>query len=74
MSATILELAQAVGEATRDARETVHRLTCECERLAIENERLRRELGKARLLADLRRQRAELVNDPTPALLRRQAE
>lgn len=59
MSDRTLEIAQAVGDAMRDARATVERLTLECERLGIENYRLQRELGKARLLADLQAQAAE---------------
>lgn len=75
MSDRTLEIAQAVGDAMRDARATVERLTLECERLGIENYRLRRELGKARLLADLRQDHADLERRATQsphALLRLQ--
>lgn len=57
-----------------DSTREIARLTQENDVLHRDNYRLRRELGKARLLADLRRDQAELEHDPTPALLRRQAE
>lgn len=72
---TILEIALAVGEATRASRETIERLTRELAASEAENYRLRRELGTARLLADLRKDIAEfeLSGDELPALLRPQA-
>jgi hypothetical protein len=56
-------------------QETVDRLTRELAASDAENKRLRRELGTARLLADLRRDIAEfeLSGDELPALLRPQA-
>lgn len=80
MSATIIELAQTIGEATPDARVTIARLIRENDVLHRDNARLMRELGKARLLADLRRDHAEIAGipiptDPTlPAFLRRQGD
>jgi hypothetical protein len=56
---TILEIALAVGQATKTSRETIERLTRELAAKEAENIRLRHELGKARLLADLRRDIAE---------------
>lgn len=62
-----------------DMLATIARLTRENLELEAANYRLRREAGKARLLADMRLQAFELSADdmPTidvPALLRRQAE
>jgi regulator of replication initiation timing len=62
MSATIRELAQTIGEATPDARATIARLIRESDALYTENARLKRELGNARLLADLRRDQAEIAS------------
>lgn len=71
---TTSQVAALVGEAIEDAAATVARLSRENERLAIENHRLRRAEGKARLLADMRAQKAELSGAILPAFLRRQAE
>ena len=70
-----LTVAAAVSDATASMRETVERLTRENESLHATIASLRRELGTARLLADLRRDIAEfeLSGDELPALLRPQA-
>lgn len=74
MSDIDLIVAEAVRHAVRAATQTVARLSQENDVLHRENFRLKRELGKARLLTDLRRDQAEILNVQTPALLRRQAE
>lgn len=76
---TTLKIAQAVRDAISASHQTVTRLTQENDVLHRENYRLRHELSKARLLTDMRRQHAGLVDDPPPpalrpAFLRRQAD
>jgi hypothetical protein len=61
---TLLEVSQEVLKSLKDAHATIERLTTE-------NLYLEREIGKARLLADMRLQK---FADDLPALLRRQAE
>jgi regulator of replication initiation timing len=71
----ILETAKAVLEATTSMRATVARLSRENDALGAENFRLRRELAKARLLADLRMDAANLAADaPVSIFHRKQAE
>jgi FtsZ-binding cell division protein ZapB len=77
MNDDTLEISNAVRHAMHGARQTIERLTCENDELRRENNRLKREVGMVRLLADMRSDLAqfELSADGEPlALLRRQAD
>jgi hypothetical protein len=71
---SVQDLALALGEATPASRATITRLIQENEALQAVNIELRRQIGRARLLADLQRDAADLrrASLSTPALLRPQ--